>query len=105
MKEKLSFSTLSDQLYLSDRKSRYKRQSEICLLFFGSCNESIEMDDLFADQMAGSLPELNRSAGLAQLDMFLVRLALLMRRGGILIWGRAGIIWCRVCQVISDAGL
>ena len=29
------------------------------------------MDDFFADQMSGSLPELNRSAGLAQLDMFL----------------------------------
>ena len=29
------------------------------------------MENLFADQMAGSLPELKRSAGLAQLDMFL----------------------------------
>ena len=29
------------------------------------------MENLFADQMAGSLPELSRSAGLAQLDMFL----------------------------------
>ena len=31
----------------------------------------MEMDDLFADQTAVSLPAINRSAGLAQLDMFL----------------------------------
>ena len=29
------------------------------------------MNDLFSDQLAGSLPELSRSAGLAQLENFL----------------------------------
>ena len=39
------------------------------------------MDDLFADQMVGSLPELNRSAGLAQLDMFLSKAGITYAKG------------------------
>ena len=39
------------------------------------------MDDLFAEQIAGSLPELNRSAGLAQLDMFLSKAGITYAKG------------------------
>ena len=39
------------------------------------------MDDLFADQITGSLPELNRSAGLAQLDMFLNKAGITYAKG------------------------
>ena len=65
----------------------------------------MEMDDLFADQTAVSLPEINRSAGLAQLDMFLSKAGSSYAKGRNFDLGPAVITWCRVCQVISDAGL